>query len=259
MKKALQYILIFFGLQLLAVVPTIIILGKDADKASALIIAFAVSSLLACVYFVWKGEVRLVKENFSVHPWTILIPCVLALFFFFIPEAAMNESLDLPDDGLGNTMEMMCHSAWGVLVIGLLIPIAEEFTFRGAVLNSLLKWDKAYGKPWLAILLSALLFSLMHLNLAQLPFAFLAGLMLGWLSYRTGSLLPSIVMHVVNNTVSCLGAMMTEEGDPETLAEYFSSPVLEYLVIGISLLFCIGTIVYLIRMVRTHYPATESV
>lgn len=258
MKKALKYILIFFGLQLLAVVPTVIALGNNADKGTAIIIAVAISSLLSCVYFVWNGEVRLAKETFSVRPWTILIPCLLTLFFFFLPEGAMNETLDLPDGGLTDMMESACQTIWGVLVIGVLVPIAEEFAFRGAVLNALLRWDRTYGKPWLAILLSALLFSLMHFNLSQLPFTFLIGLLLGWICWRTGSLLPGIFMHVINNTIVCFAAMMAEEGEPETLAEYFGSPAVEYLVVGVSLLFCIGTVVYLIRIIQTHYPAGNS-
>ncbi|MCD7757197.1 MAG: CPBP family intramembrane metalloprotease, partial [Clostridiales bacterium] len=37
---------------------------------------------------------------------------------------------------------------------------------------------------------------------AQMPHAFLVGLLLGWMYYRTGSILPGVVVHWVNNTVA---------------------------------------------------------
>ena len=54
---------------------------------------------------------------------------------------------------------------------------------------------------WGAIALSAFLFALVHLNPAQMPHAFLIGLLLGWMYERTRSILPGIMVHWVNNTV----------------------------------------------------------
>ena len=57
---------------------------------------------------------------------------------------------------------------------------------------------------------------LMYNNPAQIPFAFLLGMMFGWLYYRTGSLLPGIIGHVLNNSVAaitmiCYGDSTLEE------------------------------------------------
>lgn len=88
-----------------------------------------------------------------------------------------------------------------------------------------------------------------------MPTAFLFGLILGWLTYRTGSLLPGIVMHVFNNSVVFICALfMTEEEGEETLADLFGSPVLEYLAIGVSLVLLILVIRALVRLVNRHYP-----
>jgi uncharacterized protein len=57
-----------------------------------------------------------------------------------------------------------------------------------------------------AVIVSAALFAVMHGYLIVLPYAFLAGLFLGWIRERTGSTLNPLFMHVVNNLVFlCLG------------------------------------------------------
>ena len=54
----------------------------------------------------------------------------------------------------------------------------------------------------LAVLLSSLLFGLMHGNVAQIPFAFLVGIALGWLYVATDRIWLSIVVHFANNALS---------------------------------------------------------
>lgn len=109
--------------------------------------------------------------------------------------------------------------------------------------------------PWIAILLSAALFSLAHMNLAQMPGTIAIGLLYGWLVYRTGSLLPSIIGHVFNNSLVCILAMFPEEeGSPETVAEMFDSPFLEFLAVAGSLFIRIVVVKTIVQMVNTHYP-----
>ena len=81
----------------------------------------------------------------------------------------------------------------------MLAPLCEELVFRGAVLRALLRWTPRH---WVAIAISALFFALIHVNPAQMPHAFLAGLLLGWLYYRTDSVVPGIVLHWVNNSIA---------------------------------------------------------
>ena len=94
---------------------------------------------------------------------------------------------------------MSLRARRGYFVVGLLAPLAEELVFRGAVLRALLRWHK---NAWVGIAISAALFALIHMNPAQLPHAFLVGLLLGWMYYRTDSIVPGVVFHWVNNTVA---------------------------------------------------------
>lgn len=52
------------------------------------------------------------------------------------------------------------------------------------------------------IFLSALLFAIIHFNPAQMPHAFLVGTLLGWMYYRTGSILPGVALHWANNSIA---------------------------------------------------------
>ncbi|HUR58448.1 MAG TPA: glutamate-5-semialdehyde dehydrogenase [Opitutaceae bacterium] len=84
----------------------------------------------------------------------------------------------------------------GVALAVIIAPLTEEFLFRGLILRGLIgRW-----KPWAAIVISALLFALIHLNPAQMPVAFLLGLVLGWIYVHTRSLGLCMIGHAVNNT-----------------------------------------------------------
>lgn len=72
--------------------------------------------------------------------------------------------------------------------------VLEEFCLRGIVCGRLAKYNR-----WAAVIFSAVLFSLMHMTVNQIPFAFLAGLLLGYVYLRTGSIWSCVIIHAVNN------------------------------------------------------------
>lgn len=79
-----------------------------------------------------------------------------------------------------------------------IIPaLVEEFACRGLILGSL----KKYGE-YFAILASAVIFGLMHGNFQQIPFAFTVGLILGYITVKSGSLWIACLVHSLNNCVS---------------------------------------------------------
>lgn len=90
-------------------------------------------------------------------------------------------------------------SSWlGVVLAVIIAPLTEELLFRGLILRGLLgRW-----RPWAAVVTSALLFALMHLNPAQMPVAFLLGLVLGWAYVRTRSLGLCMLGHAINNAAA---------------------------------------------------------
>jgi membrane protease YdiL (CAAX protease family) len=81
-----------------------------------------------------------------------------------------------------------------------LAPVAEEIFFRGLVFRSYLE---AKG-PWVAYLASSTVFALLHLNLPAFLPVMLLGIVLAWLYRLTGSLLPAILTHSLNNGLAFL-------------------------------------------------------
>jgi len=77
-----------------------------------------------------------------------------------------------------------------------LAPIGEEFLCRGLTLKFA---KKAFNNFWIANVMQALLFGLLHLNWVQGVFAFAIGLVAGWLVENKKSLIPAIILHFVVN------------------------------------------------------------
>ena len=93
------------------------------------------------------------------------------------------------------------------LSVAVMPAFAEEFAFRGVILGSLRKYSDA-----LALVVSSAMFALMHGNFVQIPFTFCCGLVFGFAAIKTNSLLPSIVMHFLNNGLSVTYDVLTSYG-----------------------------------------------
>ncbi len=82
------------------------------------------------------------------------------------------------------------------LVLGVTPGICEELFFRGLVFSGLRRLG-----VWPAVLGSALLFALAHASIYRLMPTFILGMVLGVLRWRSGSIVPGMVMHAINNGV----------------------------------------------------------
>ncbi len=99
------------------------------------------------------------------------------------------------------------------LAVATVVPFGEEVLARGYIQSTLARLvPHALGR-WLAIIGSALVFASAHLAsasegvIAVVVSTFWIGLALGWIRQRTGSLLPTIVAHGVNNAVAVSAAI----------------------------------------------------
>ena len=83
--------------------------------------------------------------------------------------------------------------------------LVEEFAYRGLVVGILKDHDEM-----LAIFGSAFLFGMLHGNFAQIPFAFVVGLILGYVRVKTDSMLPGILIHFGNNFYAVVITILSE-------------------------------------------------
>lgn len=130
----------------------------------------------------------------------------------------LNEFLELP-----NLLDMNFLISDNITIIAVAIigPIAEEVIFRGAICGNMLKLG---AKPWVAIITSALVFGIIHLNPAQIPFATIVGIILAITYYKTHSLIPCMCIHIINNSASVILALGNGEKEPVTMKETIGLP-----------------------------------
>lgn len=166
------------------------------------------------------------------------IPFILAGMVFL---NLCSEFLGLPDL-MQDTFRAMSRNVFGILSIAIMAPLVEELLFRGAIQGHLLKQGM---KPTSAILIASAVFGIIHMNPVQIPFAFALGLIFGWLYYRTGSVVPGIIGHFINNSIACIHMATTtkEELNTSTIEWMGEGPT--YALFALSLIVMIGMFLYL--------------
>lgn len=99
------------------------------------------------------------------------------------------------------TQDSLSFSAFLFLLFSSAVVPAlfEEFCFRGVIYGLLKKFGDI---P--AIIISSLLFSLIHGNFVQIPYTFIFGLALAFTRYASNSLIPCIIVHLVNNSLAVI-------------------------------------------------------
>lgn len=123
--------------------------------------------------------------------------CVVANVVASYLMAFMN-AFGIPEPAMPELMENTPVSFWmNMLVFAVLPAILEEMVFRGYLLQSL----RPYGDRT-ALLVSSLLFALMHGNVLQVPFAFIVGLVLGYVVIETNNFWLAVCIHFANNAMS---------------------------------------------------------
>lgn len=128
----------------------------------------------------------------------------------------------LPQDVFGRIVYAM--------MVAVLPPLVEEFAIRGAIMQPL----RRYGDRF-AIVISALVFAVLHGNLIQAPFAFIAGLGLGYAVCVTGTIWTGVVIHFLNNLYSVSLEFLTADIADEAQLNRIYTAVLIVLV-GLSVL-----------------------
>ena len=87
------------------------------------------------------------------------------------------------------------------IAVAIIAPLGEELLFRGFLQQYLEKYWKDITK---AILITSLFFAVIHLNPFWFIQIYILGIMLGFLSWKTNSIIPSLILHTLNNTIALI-------------------------------------------------------
>ena len=269
--NALWYLVVFVLIQLGVTYATLFIEmalhpQTDADlntsiknllsNDTTLVLISVIGSALTIALFVWRKWVVLSRTYLRSNPWFTLLWVVFLGLGGILPLQWIYEQLNI---SLSMEMEEMFKSImgnrWGYLALGILAPLAEEMVFRGAILRTLLNYFNG-RMYWVPIIVSALLFGLVHGNMAQLLNAFLIGILLGWMYYRTESIVPGIVLHWVNNTVAyTMYKLMPQMNDGKLIDFFHGNNRLMYMGLACSLLVFIPSLYQLyVRLRKANTP-----
>ena len=120
--------------------------------------------------------------------------------------------------------------------IAVIPPLIEEFSMRGVLMTSMQKYGNTF-----AIFGSAFIFGLFHGNFTQIPFAFICGLFFAYITIATDSLWPAIIVHAMNNGMSCVSTVLIQYFDENTANMFYYIASIGGIVLGV-----IALIFYLI-------------
>ena len=237
MKNALIYTVIFGAIQVVVSFMVqgvwMLVMGKDqVMNATGMIITMALFSIITMAVFLMAKWSVVSRHWVRTRPWFVLFWCVVAALGALVPSVWLQEHMPELPNLVEGEFDMIMKDRMGYFVVGLLAPLAEEMVFRGAILRSLLRWK---SNPWVGIVISAILFAVIHMNPAQMPHAFLIGLLLGLMYWRTDSIVPGVVYHWVNNTVAYILYNIYPNPDL-TLLDLFGSEQKVWMALGFSLL-----------------------
>lgn len=137
---------------------------------------------------------KVIKSGVTMFPVVLLLNGVISTIISFVSDFFESRGTVLPEADFSIANPSASAIVFEVLYLAIVAPIAEELIFRGLVLKTI----APYGKK-LAIIISALLFGLMHGNIKQFAGAFVCGIIFAAVDVKYGSILPSVIMHILNN------------------------------------------------------------
>ena len=251
-KLVIYYFLYQFLFTALIALPStwIQIMNNGGDVSSftpgeTTITTTGLAMILSGIAMIWHlihfKYVKFNLKSFSEVPsktiW-LSIPLIVAGMLFI---NLCSEFLGLPDL-MQDTFLGMSRNVFGIISITIMAPLVEELLFRGAIQGYMLRKGM---KPLNAILIASAIFGIVHMNPIQIPFAFAIGMIFGWLYYRTGSVVPGIIGHFINNSIACLqmATLTEEEFNTKTIEWLGAGPT--YALFAISLAVMIGMFFYL--------------
>ena len=259
-KKAISYLLIFIGIQLLGgvVMNQAWTLFSDAtdQTVAQLVTTTTVISMVVIAVFLACRWTQVSPAWLRTRPWMVLIWSVIAALGAIIPLLWIQEQMPELPNWMESEFDMILKNRWGYLTIGLLAPLAEEIVFRGAILRSLLNAPRL--SPWGAISISALMFALIHMNPVQMPNAFVVGLLLGWMYWRTGSILPGMAYHWANNSVAYVMYNLYPNSDMKLVDLFKGSETHVLMAVFFSLLILVPSIFQLNVWMRKEDGKNEQ-
>ena len=251
LMQLLVMVALALGLMLVATLITapLLVLSGGSMSTTALLVTQAITQLLTflvpvllmTLIYYRKEQRTFYRLDFTGQKWFYGLVGVVVMLLFIPLNDWLTEWNDTWNLGkLGEMLRFLQEQTEGILkqivaadtvggllanllVVALIPAVCEEVFFRAGIQKLLQRWLSAYGrKPWgvhVAIWLTAVIFSLGHGEIFAFMPRLVMGATLGYLYVYSGSLLPNMLAHFVNNALVVVLYWLVARGlldiDPE--------------------------------------------
>jgi membrane protease YdiL (CAAX protease family) len=205
----LFFVLLFYSIIGSIVLLILLSVAKGLEWRSPLLKPFVnllgyIFSMLFTIRYAIKKSKKQEGNSFSLSfnkiPGWLFPVIIISTLGLIVGLERISDILPMPTSVENFFEEMLSKDVFSIITVVIAAPIMEELLCRGVVLGGLLK---NYA-PYKAILISALFFALIHLNPWQALPAFFSGSFLGWVFYKTKSVIPGMIIHATNNGIVML-------------------------------------------------------
>lgn len=201
------------------------------------VIMMVVNLLTVIVCYVTMHNIQ-IENTFNVAAvnWRVGLVGLVGGILGSMGIGILTDGMEYPDV-MQQTSLAMAHNAWGLLALVIVGPITEELLFREAMLGEMVRRG---ANPWAAIVISAVAFGAVHINLAQGLYAIPMGILMGIIYYRSGNIVLSAILHMINNLVVAVQMnVLGADAVNVSYEEWLGGPLPTYAVLALSVLCCI--------------------
>lgn len=207
-------------------------MGVEILRGERFAVIYPLSMALAFVLlllYVSKRDGKGVVARFSrkgFNPNIILFGLIWLVAAQIVLEPLLHLLPDMGGDGTG-------RGFWALATAVLFAPFFEELICRGIVLETL---RRRWGKR-ISVVISALLFAIIHFQPATAITALVAGLIFGTIYLRTESLFSTIILHALNNSIAY--ALIAFGLDNVSFSQLFGGGVQYWIIYAVSVVICL--------------------
>lgn len=224
------------GMQGITDVETITQMSNDAISGIMPVTVLVTHILLFITFVIWyrfgcsKPSFKKVAWKDLLTPKHLIAMILIALGMNFLANFGLALVYPIIPEGIVENYESLMESAgFGdsllpTIAAVLIAPFGEELIFRGVTFyyakKAVADLNNRKLAFWIANCIQAFLFGVFHMNIIQGTYAFVLGLVLGYLVYRFGSILPAILGHMIFNGFSSFAMDSIGEMVPESTISY---------------------------------------
>ena len=217
------------------------------SKTFALFLSYTIPFSITIIFSIWLFMRRgyknvLPKLSISaINAPFVLYGCILLILSGIVLEPILSI---FPEEWLIELNKQIGTGGWAIITTVAMAPILEEILFRGVIQGSAMS---RYG-AMRAIIISSAAFALIHIMPQQVIYAFVAGLILGYIYWKTQSILSVIIIHAFNNgTAFIQKSIFGDEISNQTIRELIKNDTLYWISYSIITILFITALIMLLQ------------